>query len=138
MDITKADKPIHIRCPYCKKDLQYSNGASIKSQKEGLCRRICSLNEKLQNETDPRRKSTIVKQINDAKFKLKLLSEDIHMLSQMSEVEVLKIFKRNVRKYIDEDLFIKLSEDAERQYLEDNTFNYYDLAKQNFTNFTGA
>ena len=137
MDINKANKPIHIRCPYCHKDLQY-NGASIKSQKEGLCKRIKTLESKLSTETDPRRKKAILKQLNDTKFKLKLLSEDIHMLSQMSEIETLKIFKRKVKEIIGQEECIRILEEAEKQYLEDNTFNYYDLAKQNFNNFSGA
>lgn len=137
MDISKANKPIHIRCPYCKKDLQY-NGASIKSQKEGLVVRVKTLEAKVKSEKDPKRKRELLKQINETKFKLKLLSEDTHMLSQMSEAETLKIFKRNVRKYLDEDTYIRLIQEAEKQYLEENTFNYYDLAKQFFTNFDGA
>lgn len=137
MDISKANKPIHIRCPYCKKDLQY-NGASIKSQKEGLLKRMDTLTEKYRKESNPERKKKLMRDINETKFRLKLLSEDKHMLSQLSEIETLKIFKRNVRKYIDPELFIRLSEEAEKQYLEENTFNYYDLAIQNFNNFTGA
>lgn len=100
MDIDKAKKPIHIRCPYCKRDLQY-NGASIKSQKEGLCTRIQRLQEKLSNTSDFKQKKQLTKQLEETKFRLRLLSEDIHMLSQMSEMEVLRIFKRNVREYID-------------------------------------
>ena len=42
MDFSKAKKPLHIKCPYCKKDLQY-NGASIKSRKEGMIKRLESL-----------------------------------------------------------------------------------------------
>lgn len=137
MDISKANKPIHIRCPYCKKDLQY-NGASIKSQKEGLLLRIKTLEGKIKNEIDPRRKKALLKQLNDTKFKLKLLSEDVHMLSQMSEIETLKIFKRKVSALIGKEECIRLFEEAEKQYLEDNTFNYYDLAKQHFNTFTGA
>ena len=137
MDINKANKPIHIRCPYCKKDLQY-NGASIKSQKEGLLLRIKTLEGKIKLEKDPRKRKALFKQLNETKFKLKLLSEDVHMLSQMSEIEVLKIFKRKVGEIIDKDTYVRLLEESEKQYLEDNTFNYYDLAKQYFTNFTGA
>lgn len=135
MDINKANKPIHIRCPYCKKDLQY-NGASIKSQKEGLLSRMTALNNKWQSEKNPQRKKKYYKEFKEAQFRLKLLSEDIHMLSQMSEMEVLKIFKRNVKEYIDRDLYIKLVEEAEHEYLEENTFNYYDLAIQQFNNFS--
>lgn len=137
MDIDKAKKPIHIRCPYCKRDLQY-NGASIKSQKEGLCARIQTLQEKLSNTSDFKQKKQLTKQLEETKFRLRLLSEDIHMLSQMSEMEVLKIFKRNVREYIDQDTYKRLLIEAEQQYLEENTFNYYDLAIQNFNNFNGA
>lgn len=137
MDITKATKPIHIRCPYCKRDLQY-NGTSIKSQKEGLLLRIQTLENKLKLEKDIRRKKALLKQINETKFKLKLLSEDVHMLSQMSEIEVLKIFKRKVGEIIDRETYVRLLQESEKQYLEENTFNYYDLAIQNFTNFTGA
>lgn len=137
MDITKANKPIHIRCPYCKKDLQY-NGASIKSQKEGLLQRISVINAKIKDEKDPQRKKELKKKLNDTKFKLKLLSEDIHMLSQLSETETLKIFKRKSKKYLGEELYLRLVKESEEQYLEDNTFNYYDLAKQNFTNFNGV
>ena len=137
MDISKATKPIHIRCPYCKKDLQY-NGASIKSQKEGLLQRISSLNSKIQQEKDPKKKSKILRELNETKFRLKLLSEDIHMLCQMSEVETLKIFKRKVKDVIGEKEYLRLIEESEKQYLEDNTFNYYDLAKQNFNTFNGA
>ena len=56
----------------------------------------------------------------------------------MSEMEVLKIFKRNVREYIDQDTYKRLIIEAEQQYLEENTFNYWDLAIQNFNNFNGA
>ena len=137
MDINKATKPIHIRCPYCKKDLQY-NGASIKSQKEGLLLRIATLNEKYKHTKDPQRKRQLQKQIKKTQFRLKLLSEDMHMLAQMSEMEVLKIFKRNVKKYIGQDLYIQLLNEAEKEYLEENTFNYYDLAIQHFNNFEGV
>lgn len=137
MNIDKANKPIHIRCPYCKKDLQY-NGASIKSQKEGLCKRIVTLHNKWQAEKDPKKKKKLYADFKQAQFRLKLLSEDIHMLSQMSEIEVLKIFKHKVKDYIDNDLYMQLIEESEKQYLEENTFNYYDLAIQRFTNFEGA
>lgn len=137
MDITKANKPIHIRCPYCKKDLQY-NGASIKTQKEGLLQRISVINAKIKEEKDPQRKKELKKKLNDTKFKLKLLSEDVHMLSQLSETETLKIFKRKSKKYLGEELYLRLVKESEEQYLEDNTFNYYDLARQNFTNFNGV
>lgn len=137
MDINKATKPIHIRCPYCKKDLQY-NGASIKSQKEGLIVRVQKLNEKWQKEKNPQLKKMYSKELKEAQFKLKLLSEDIHMLSQMSEMEVLKIYKRKSRDYIDKDTYVRLLQEAEEEYLEENTFNYYDLAKQYFTNFEGV
>ena len=137
MDISKAKKPIHIRCPYCKKDLQY-NGASIKSQKEGLLLRISTLNSKYQAERDHRRRSALLREINETKFRLKLLSEDVHMLNQMSELETLKIFKRKVRDILGKEECIRLFEESEKQYLEDNTFNYYDLAKQNFNTFNGA
>ena len=92
MDVTKAKKPIHIRCPYCKKDLQY-NGASIKSQKEGLLLRIESLTEKYRVEKNPQKKKKLMNDIKQTQFRLKLLSEDMHMLSQLSEIETLKIFK---------------------------------------------
>ena len=137
MDIDKAKKPIHIRCPYCKRDLQY-NGASIKSQKEGLVNRVVALNNKAQAEKDPKKRKEYYKQMREAQFKLKLLSEDKHMLSQMSEMEVLKIFKRKVGQYLDKDLYMQLIKEAEKEYLEENTFNYYDLAKQYFNNFDGA
>ena len=137
MDIKKATKPIHIRCPYCKKDLQY-NGASIKSQKEGLLHRLDILTTKYREEINPQKKKKYQKEINETHFKLKLLSEDLHMLSQMSEMEVLKIFKRHVKEHMDEKLYRQLLEEAEQEYLEENTFNYYDLAKQYFTNFNGV
>lgn len=137
MDIDKAKKPIHIRCPYCKRDLQY-NGASIKSQKEGLVKRIVSLNNKAQAEKDPKKRKEYFRQMRDAQFKLKLLAEDRHMLSQLSEMEVLKIFKRNSRQYLGDEIYMKLAEEAEKQYLEENTFNYYDLAIQTYTNFNGV
>lgn len=137
MDITKAKKPIHIRCPYCKRDLQYT-GASIKSQKEGLAARVTSLNNKAQNEKNPQKRKKIFQEMRAAQFKLKLLSEDIHMLSQMSEIETLKIFKRKCKQYLGDDLYLQLCTDAEKEYLEENTFNYYDLAKQWFNNFEGV
>ncbi len=137
MDISKAKKPIHIRCPYCKRDLQY-NGASIKSQKEGLICRHEALMEKYRKEKIPDNKKRLLKCIKETEFNLKLLSEDVHMLSQLSEIETLKIFKSLVREYIDDELFFKLVKEAEEKYLEENTFNYYDLAIQRFTNFDGA
>lgn len=137
MDINKATKPIHIHCPYCHKDLQY-NGASIKSQKEGLCNRVKSLQLKLKAETDSKKKQKILKQLNETKFRIKLLSEDVHMLSQMSELETLKIFKRKVKEIIGQEECIRIFEESEKQYLEENTFNYYDLARQNFNTFNGV
>lgn len=137
MDIDKAKKPIHIRCPYCKKDLQY-NCASIKSQKEGLITRVKKLNEKWQKEKDPKRKQNYLKQLKEAQFRLKLLSEDQHMLSQLSEMEILKIYRRKTKDHLDYETYIRLSKEAEKEYLEENTFNYYDLAKQHFTNFNGV
>ena len=63
MDITKATKLIHIRCPYCKKDLQYNNGTSIKSQKEGLLKQINSLQEKIKESTNPQAKRSYEKNL---------------------------------------------------------------------------
>lgn len=137
MDFTKATKPIHISCPYCKKDLQY-NGASIKSRKEGMIARIESLNKQIKEAKTSEKKTNLKKKRDKAMLDLKLLSEDVHMLSQMSEIETLKIFKRNVRKYIPDELYIRLLDEAEKEYLEENTFNYYDLAIQRFNNFDGA
>lgn len=137
MDINKAKKPIHIRCPHCKKDLQYS-GASIKSQKEGLINRIETLHNKIKIESNENQKKIYKKQIKDAQFKLKLLSEDVHMLSQLSEIETLKIFKRNVKKHISDELYQRLIREAEEEYLKENTFNYYDLAIQYFNNFNNV
>ena len=137
MDITKAKKPIHIQCPYCKKDLQY-NGASIKSQKEGLLKRIECLEYKMRYAKTKEQKKKYLDQISDTHEKLRWLAENKHMLSQLSEMEVLKIFKIKARKYLGEEIYIKLCKESEEQYLEDNTFNYYDLAIQKFTNFNGA
>ena len=137
MDFTKATKPIHISCPYCKKDLQY-NGASIKSRKEGMISKIDSLNRQIKEAKTSEKKNNLKKKRDKAMLDLKLLSEDVHMLSQMSEIETLKIFKRNVRKYIPDELYIRLLDEAEKEYLEENTFNYYDLAIQRFNNFDGA
>ena len=137
MNINKATKPIHIRCPYCKRDLQY-NGASIKSQKEGLIKRIDSLSNKLKTERDPVQRRKLIGQMKDTEFRLKLLSEDMHMLSQLAEIETLKIFKRNCKQYLGDELYMKLLEEADKQYLEENTFNYYDLAIQHYTNFEGV
>lgn len=134
MDISKAKKPIHIVCPNCKKDLQY-NGSSIKSQKEGMIRRLESLDDKLKGCRDAKQRKILVQQKKETLFKLKLLSEDVHMLSQLSEVEKLKIFKRLVKQIIPENQYMELIEKAEKQYLEDNTFNYYDLAIQRYNNF---
>jgi hypothetical protein len=137
MDINKAKKPIHIRCPYCKRDLQY-NGASIKSQKEGLVNRINVLEAKRKAAKNEAIKRDIDKKLKETHFRLKLLSEDVHMLSQLSEIETLKIFKRNVRQYIDREVYERLCVEAEEEYLEENTFNYYDLAIQHYNNFDGA
>ena len=137
MDIDKAKKPIHIRCPYCKRDLQY-NGASIKSQKEGLINRVNSLKKKLGETKDRNLKEKYKKELNQTMFRLKLLSEDRHMLSQLSEIETLKIFKRKVSQILDHDVYMQLVREAEKEYLEENTFNYYDLAIQYYNNFDGA
>lgn len=134
MDFSKAKKTIHIKCPYCKKDLQY-NGASIKSQKKGLIRKIEVLYKKQDKCTSASKKKEIQKSIDAAKADLKRISEDVHMLSQLSEMETLKIFKRKVRKLIGEETFIRLCEESEKEYLEENTFNYYDLAIQRFNHF---
>ena len=134
MDLSKAKKPLHIKCPYCKKDLQY-NGASIKSRKEGMIKRLESLKRQLREAKTDVKKENLKQKINKTEYELKLLSEDIHMLSQMSEIETLKIFKRKVRKMISEEDYIRLCEESESEYLEENTFNYYDLAIQRFNNF---
>ena len=134
MDISKAKKPVHIQCPYCHKDLQY-NGASIKSRKEGAVRRVNSLNEKIQNTKSKRQKEKLILQREETLEELKVLSENVHMLSQLSELEILKIFKRKAHKLLSEEQYVKLCKESEQQYLEDNTFNYYDLAIQNFNHF---
>lgn len=134
MDISKAKKPIHIVCPKCKTDFKY-HGASIKSRKEGMLNRVKSLDAKIKREKSKEKRDKLIKQRDDVLGELKVLSEDIHMLSQMSEMEVLKIFKRNTRKYLGDELYIKLVNEAEQQYLDENTFNYYDLAIQRYTNF---
>lgn len=134
MDISKAKKPIHIRCPYCKEDLQY-NGASIKSQKEGLINRLEAINYKLKQPISSEKKKNLIKAQKETLFRLKLLSEDMHMLSQLSEIEVLKIFKKLTKEIVSESEYQRLYTEAERIYLEENTFNYYDLAIQKYTNF---
>ena len=137
MDVSKAKKPIHIVCPHCKKDLQY-NGASIKSRKEGMIKRIESLDRKIAEAGTEVKKKNLIKKRNECLFSLKLLSEDIHMLSQLSEVETLKIFKRKIKNMISEDEYKRLCEESEAEYLEENTFNYYDLAIQRFNHFDNA
>lgn len=136
MDIQKANKPIHIQCPYCHKDLQY-NGSSIKSRKEGLVRRIESLNRKIGMVKNSKEKANYRYQRNKTLRDLKVLSEDIHMLSQLSEMETLKIFKRKVSQIIPKEQYMELIKESEKEYLEENTFNYYDLAIQNHNNFDG-
>lgn len=136
MDIQKAKKPIHIQCPYCHKDLQY-NGASIKSRKEGMIKRLDSLSRKLKEANTSKEKANLKYQQKKTLRELKMLSEDIHMLSQLSEIETLKIFKRKVGQIIPKEQYIKLLEDSEKEYLEENTFNYYDLAIQNYNHFNG-
>lgn len=136
MDIQKANKPIHIQCPYCHKDLQY-NGASIKSRKEGMIRRIESLNRKIGEAKTSKAKANLRYQRNKTLKDLKALSEDNHMLSQLSEIETLKIFKRKVSQIIPKKQYMKLIEESEKEYLEENTFNYYDLAIQNYNHFDG-
>ena len=85
MDFSKTKKPLHIKCPYCKKDLQY-NGASIKSRKEGMIRRLESLKRQLGEAKTDVKKENLKQKINKTEYELKLLSEDVHMLSQMSEI----------------------------------------------------
>ena len=86
MDFSKAKKPLHIKFPYCKKDLQY-NGASIKSRKEGMIKRLESLKRQLREAKTDVKKENLKQKINKTEYELKLLSEDVHMLSQMSEIE---------------------------------------------------
>lgn len=100
-----------------------------------MLRRIESLDKKIENSKTQKDKIKYLKQREETVNNLKILSEDIHMLSQMSEIETLKIFKNKVRRMISEEEFIKLCIESEEQYLEDNTFNFYDLAIQNYNHF---
>ena len=61
MNIEKAVKPIHIRCPHCGKDLQY-NGASIKSRKEGMINRLESINRQLKEANSYEKKKNLKKE----------------------------------------------------------------------------
>ena len=134
MDINKMKKPIHIQCPHCKKDLAYSVG-SLKSRREGLIKKIRSLEYKLSKETIPANKRVLKRKLEETLFKLRLLKEDIAMLSWLSEFEKLKIFKKKVGKILDKETYIRLSEESEKEYEEENTYNYYDVAMQKYTDY---
>ena len=91
---------------------------------------------KLSKETIPANRKILKQRYGEALFKLKLLNEDIAMLNEMSEFQVLKIFKRKIRKEINNDKLIdKIIAESEEEYLEENAYNYYDNAIQRYTDF---
>lgn len=134
MNIDKAKKPIHIRCPYCKKDLQYSV-CNLKSRKKGLVDRLRSLENKLGKETIPYNRKVLKDRIKEVMFEIKLINEDTSMLAYLSEVEKMRIFMKKAKEHLGQDLYIQLKEESEKEYLEENTYNLYDLAIQNYTDY---
>ena len=145
MDIAKAVKPIHIICPFCKHDLQY-DGQKTLARRDAIGKRIYDINIRLGELSKIKRlpysKVLEREQLKCEKDKLQKdllkIKEDIHMMNQISEIRKNQIFNKKVKELIGEKEYARLREQCEEEYLDEDTYYFYDLAIQRFNNFSGC
>ena len=66
------------------------------------------------------------------------IKEDIHMMNQISEIRKNEIFNKKVKELIGEKEYARLRAQCEEEYLDEDTYYFYDLAIQKFNNFSGC
>lgn len=137
MDITKSNKPLHLRCPKCGNDISI-NGNKQKQKYDKAKEQASIIKAKMMNEKKNHGKSRyykqLVKEYEDAQVTLLREKAKWSALADEGERQILIMFKRRMYKEIGQDKVVKILEELEEElFYHDNEF-----MKQDHNNFSGA
>lgn len=132
MDINRLNAPLHIRCPKCKAELEYSP-RRVKDRLDNIKIAVASIQSQLPS-LKGRAKALKIKEMEQLKFQMKLLKEDNNMISTLLKEETDRIMRVKIRELIGNDEWMRILHEAEEQALEENVFHTYELAIQKYSN----
>ena len=133
MDINEINKPIHIRCPKCKADLEY-NPRKIRDRLQIIKDKYASLGRKIREAKNPMERHKILCERKKLDFQIRLLKEDNNLMSELLKEQTYKILRRLLKQRIGEAEYMDLLHKAEEMAREENVFYTYELAIQNYSN----
>lgn len=133
MDINKLNAPLHIRCPKCKAELEYSP-RRVKDRLDNIKIAVASLQKQLPTITDKKARAQKVKEMEQLVFQMKLLKEDNNMMSTLLKEETERIFKQMIREFLGDGEYMRILKAAEDQARDENVFHTYELAIQKYSN----
>jgi len=137
MDISKINKPLHIRCPRCKAELEY-NPRKVRERLEMLKSQYASLGRKISQAKSRNEREMILKERDTLNFRMKLLKEDNNMINALLEEETMRIMKCKIRDEIGDKEYMRMLHEAEKEAVENNVFNTYEMAIQDYSNIISA
>lgn len=137
MDLKKYTKPIHITCPKCHYELEFA-GKQIMSDKNELADDIKTLKARMQTHRNEYGKDkyyfSLVKQLKEKEAQYIRVKQVVQFVSERSELHLFILFKTACKKKFGEEIINKMLKECE----DEMVYKTDDLAKQKFTNFTGA
>ena len=137
MDLSKYYKPIHITCPKCHYELEFA-GKKIVADKNELEDEVNTLRARLQAHKNKYGRdqyfNNLLKQLKEKEAQYTRAKHLVQLLEEQTELQVFSIFKKACMKEFGEEKINKMLKDCEEQLV----YNTDDIAKQKYTNFTGA
>lgn len=132
MDFNKVTKPLHIRCPKCKAELEY-NPMRIKQRLESITAQYKRIQQSLPTIPDKQTKEKKKREADRLLFEMRLLKEDINMVNVMAKEEINAIKIMKLKREIGEARYIEICEEAEREFSAENIFSTYETAIQRYS-----
>ena len=132
MDFNNVTKPLHIRCPKCKAELEY-NPMRIKQRLEKITALYTRAVKSLAVIPDKNTRDAKKREAERLLFEMRLLKEDINMVNVMAKEEINAIKIHKLKKEVGEARYIEICEEAEREFSAENIFSTYETAIQRYS-----
>lgn len=137
MDLKKYSKPIHITCPKCHYELEFA-GKQIVAEKNELADDIKTIKARMQTHRNEYGKDKyyygLLKQLKEKEAQYTRVKQLAQFVSEQSEIHLFILFKMACKKKFGEEVINKMLEECEDELV----YRTDELAKQKYTNFTGA
>lgn len=133
MDINKLNAPLHIRCPKCKAELEYSP-RRVKDRLDNMKIAVASIQSQLPSIKDKGERKKKLKELEQIQWYVKLLKEDNNMISTLLKEETDRIMRGKIRELIGDEEWMRILHESEEQAIEENVFHTYELAIQKYSN----